>query len=160
MNERHNFPKLKCINLSESYRFKGRDLKAISFASNKLASNGVKVHLFKGTSYNLISKVPIHSCDSISWTIYAFTGCLLYWNPYRSKQDKTDLIAFEDKLGQKRSGRVYFEDYQFKPQLEEYLYRKLRITFNDLLSSRHQFYREIVNILYYTEIEGIINRTD
>jgi len=132
-----------------------RKQKHIDYAVEKLYQNNVKAHLFGGSSYRAIAHLPLYSCDSSSWAQNNKFGFILYWNPENDGEDKTDKLFFYDKYRDYYSDRPYFEEYDFRPQIEQY-YGELGITYHDLTSTNKHYYRQLVNAIYYLTIEDVI----
>jgi len=132
-----------------------RKQKHIDYAVEKLYQNNVKMHLFGASSYKTISHLPLYSCDSSSWAQNNKFGFILYWNPEKEGENKTDKLFFYDKHKDYSSDRPYFAEYDFRPQIEEY-YGDLGITYHDLTSTNKHYYRQLVNAIYYLTIEDVI----
>ncbi|MBF0227427.1 MAG: hypothetical protein HQK76_18435 [Desulfobacterales bacterium] len=108
----------------------------------------IKIHVFASSSYEVLSKLPVYSSDSSNWAQNVKYGYIPYWN-----EGKTDNIYFEDYLDDEKPNRIYFKKYCFRKELEEYLDKQLGMTYDDLMGNNNQLNRQIVNSLYYIEIE-------
>ncbi len=118
---------------------------------------GIKVHLFGMTTPRLISHVPAYSCDSKTWLDYGTRGRVLYWNPENPGLDKTDLLYFPKRQDPATSGSgIYYHDYQHLEAFTAYIGSKLGIGLHDLLGLQHDLYRQMVNVLYFLELEEMI----
>ncbi|GAB6037874.1 hypothetical protein JCM15519_24330 [Fundidesulfovibrio butyratiphilus] len=135
------------------------DLAVLSPVVNKLYSAGIKVHLFGMTSPKLIGYVPAYSCDSKTWLDYGKRGRVLYWNPVNPGLDKADLLYFpKHQNPSTTSSGVYYHDYPHLEAFEEQIKNKLCIGRRDLLGLRHAHYCQLVNALYFLELEEMITR--
>jgi len=132
-----------------------RKQKDINYAVEKLYQNDVKMHLFGASSYKTISHLPLFSCDSSSWAQNNKYGYILYWNPLKEGEDKTDKLFFYDNEINYDPTRQYFNEYPFRNKLEMYL-GELGITFHNLTSTDKHYYRQLVNVIYYLTIEDIV----
>lgn len=132
-----------------------RRQKDINYAVEKLYQHDVKMHLFGASSYRTIAHLPLYSCDSSSWAQNNKFGFILYWNPLKEGEDKTDKLFFYEKHSDYDSNRPYFNEYDFREELEVYL-GGLGITYHDLMSTRKHYFRQLVNAIYYLTIEDII----
>lgn len=129
-----------------------RKQKHINFAVEQLYQAGVDVHLFGKSSFKSIAYLPLYSCDSSSWAQNNKFGFILYWNPEKEGEDKTDKLFFYEKLSDYYSDRKYYNQYDFRPQFERYL-EGLGITYLDLIGNRKHYYRQLVNAIYYITIQ-------
>lgn len=132
-----------------------RRQKDINYAVEKLYQNDVRMHLFGASSYKTISHLPLYSCDSSSWAQNNKFGFILYWNPFKKGEDKTDKLFFYDKYSDYDSSRPYFNEYDFRDEFERY-FGEFGITYHDLTSTRKHYFRQLVNAIYYLTIEGVI----
>ena len=55
------------------------ELEKLSPVVNKLYDDKVKVHFLGAAKYRLLSQLPVHSCDSSSWTQAGARGYIWYW---------------------------------------------------------------------------------
>jgi len=135
-----------------------RTKKDIDHAVGKLIrlKPDVKIHLFASGSFDHPSRLPIYSSDAANWTHNVKFGFILWWNENKRFYDKTDKIFFEDFHNVQKPNRTYFRQYQYRRELEEYLDEKLSLTYEDLMGFNSYLYRQVVNSLYYLEIEDRI----
>jgi len=135
-----------------------RTKKDIDHAVEKLIrlKPDVKIHLFASASFADPSRWPIYSSDAANWTHNVKFGFILFWNENKMSYDKTDKIFFEDFFNKKAPNRTYFKQNQHQRELEEYLDEKLNLTYEDLMGFNSYLYRQVVNSLYYLEIEDRI----
>ena len=124
----------------------------IDYAVEKLYQNNVKMHLFGASSYRAISHLPLYSCDSSSWAQNNKYGFILYWNPASEKEDKTDKLYFYERHSDYDANRIYFNEYNYRSDLESYL-EGYGITYHDLTSINKNYYRQLVNAMYYLTIQ-------
>ena len=117
----------------------------------------IKVHIFGMTTPKLIRHVPVYSCDSKTWLDYGSRGRVLYWNPENSGLDKTDILYFPKRQNPLSAGPgVYYHDYPYLKSFEEYIGDRLHIKIRQLNGLQHDKYRELVNVLYFLELEKLI----
>jgi len=119
---------------------------------DKFYSQGIKVHLLGSTKYEKLANLPVYSCDSSTWNHAGSRGHIIYWNPNKPGIDKTDPVCFDEKRA-KRLSRNPIETYPCRFELECYLEEQLGYS-GDLLSDQGGwFYRHIVNIHYFVQLE-------
>lgn len=116
----------------------------------------IKIHYFASASFDHPSRLPIYSSDAANWTHNVKYGFILWWNEDKATYDKTDKIFFEDFYNRQDPKKTYFRQYQYRQELEEYLEEKLNLTYEDLMGDKSHLYRQVVNSLYYLEIEARI----
>lgn len=123
----------------------------------KLHENGVLIHFFGGTSFSLLSQLPIWSCDSSSWTQHAKYGVVLFWNPEKAAPgvDATDCLYFPEYQGQAEENGHFFKDYEHRTLFEAHLER-FGLSLSDLLGNNDHLYQRVVNIIYYCQLQGAI----
>lgn len=123
----------------------------------KLHENGVLIHFFGGTSYSLLSRLPIWSCDSSSWTMHAKHGVVLFWNPEKAAPgvDATDRLYFPEYQGQAEENGHFFKDYEHRTLFEAHL-DKFGLGLSDLLGNADHLYQRVVNIIYYCQLQDAI----
>jgi hypothetical protein len=113
---------------------------------------GIKVHFLGCTEYEKLANTPLYSCDSSSWGQKATRGYILYWNPVKRGEDKTDAIDFQAN----QHGRTYYKDYKFRWDLEEYLESELSMTFEQLEGKEGVSNRILATIHYFVKLEKLI----
>jgi hypothetical protein len=119
---------------------------------DRFYSQGIKVHLLGSTNYEKLANLPVYSCDSSTWNHAGSRGHILYWNPNKPGDDKTDLVCFDEKRA-KRLSRNPIETYPFRIDLESYLEREFGYSIDDLAGSQGWFKRQLVNIHFYVQLE-------
>ena len=137
--------------------FDGRDYDAISYATKRLKDHGIKVHVFKMGSYSTLSQLPIDSADASSWSRHSEFGCIILWNPKKPGEDKTQILRMPDYLEKDNQNVPYFDEYPLRDEIEELIYDTTSITYKDLMGLDAHLYRQVLNSLYYTQIQDIIN---
>lgn len=129
-------------------------LKNVEPVVKKLYEAGANIHFFGSSEYRLMAKLPVWSCDSSSWAKYPSLGVVLFWNPKHSRFDKTDKIHFPKfQEGKTPSGGVYYRDYDYLRDFEEYLGSNLSFTLDDMIGEEADLNRAVVNMLYYCQLE-------
>ena len=120
----------------------------------KLHHAKAKIHFFGSSEYRLMAKLPIWSCDSTSWAKYPSHGVVLFWNHKHSRFDKTDKIHFPKFQEAKTpSGYIYYRDYDYLKDFEEYLESNLSFTLADMLGEEADLNRAVANMFYYCQLE-------
>ena len=136
-----------------------RKLKNVEPVVKKLYEAGAKIHFFGSSEYRLMAKLPVWSCDSISWAKYPSLGVVLYWNPKRNGFDKTDKIYFpKHQESTPSTGSIYYRDYDYLRDFEEYLEVNHGMIITDLMGEEDDLLRGVVNMLYYYMLEEIITQ--
>lgn len=111
------------------------------------------------TSPKLIGYAPAYSCDSKTWLDYGKRGRVLYWNPEKPDVDKADLLCFPKYQDPSTVGSgFYYYDYPHLEAFKEHIGNKLGIGLHDLLGLRQAHYCQLVNALYFLELEEMITR--
>ena len=140
--------------------FEGRDYDAIDYATKRLKDHGIKVHVFKMGSYSDLSRLPIDSADASSWSQHAKFGCIILWNPMKPGEDKTVILRMSDYLIKENRNVPYFDEYEYRDEVEELIYETTGITYNDLMGLDAHLYRQVLNSYYYTRIQDLINNNN
>ena len=81
---------------------------------------------------------------------------ILYWNEHKKGLDKTDFIYFYDKNIPPDPKRIYFDDYEYLPELELYLWEHLKFTRHDLMGQNAITNRMALNCYFFMCLEDII----
>lgn len=126
----------------------------IRLVSNKLYSNGRKVHALGVSSYSWLANSPIHFADSSSWAKYPAYGFMPFWNLSLPDDDKTHKLKFEDYTNSKLT-KYQYNKYQYKHDLEKYLKERFGYEYIDLYSSK-TIKRKIVSIDYYIKLQEAV----
>lgn len=140
---------------------KGRDdLHVLYPVVDRFFQAGVKVHLFGMTTPKLINHVPAYSCDSKTFLDYGTRGQVLFWNQENKGLDKTDLIYFPQfQENPPEEKGCYYHEYKYLKAFKWYIANNLDLDFDELLGTKHDFYRELVNILYFAQVEHEVNNS-
>ena len=134
-----------------------RTLKDAEQIVDHFYNKGMKVHLFGFTQFEHIYRLPVFSCDSSNWLMVArWDDEILYWNPKSDKFDKTEKIALETMYSKKKN-LTYFTEYDYRKDLEDYLWNELKLKYGDLLDAGI-FNRSMVNAHYYSLLEERITK--
>ena len=121
-----------------------------------LYRKGIKVHFLGCTEYRKLAYLPVFSADSTTWNRTGTAGKVFYWNPLRSGYNKLDKITLEDNT-LKRNIQYHIRDYEFREQFEEYLYKELKMSLEDLMEGKKYLNRAVANIHYFVLLEELIN---
>lgn len=135
------------------------DLSILYPVVDKLYQANVDVHLFGMTTPGIISHVPAYSCDSKTWLDYGTRGRVLYWNPMNPKLDKTDLLYFpKDQEFSNDGPGVYYREYPHLDAFLAFIRSRLGLELRDLLGLQRDKYRQLVNVLYFLDLEERVTR--
>jgi len=119
---------------------------------NRFYSQGIKVHLLGSTDYQKLAYLPVYSCDSSTWNHAGSRGHILYWNPNKPGFDKTDLVCLvKERIARLQQNPI--ETYSQRYELESYLEQEFGYSTDDLTGSHGWFYRHLVNIHYFVQLE-------
>ena len=110
---------------------------------------GIKVHIFGHTTYKIIARLPVYSCDSASWTRRAGHGDLLYWNDLKEQEDKSTTISLVSKTNRRMTSSRLPDDFL------EYMDSVFGYSYININGLHRQRYREIMNLYFFTELERI-----
>ena len=132
--------------------------KKLGAVMEKFEGSNIKIHLFGNTRFDFISEFPIYSCDSSGWAKSGVFGRLLYWNPHKKAENKTDTIVLEDYLKVEYKNRNYFSTYSFRADLEAYWDTVFGLNYYDFFSPEGYYNRHLVNLHYFVELEKYINQ--
>ncbi len=124
----------------------------IYHAVERLIKHNIKIHAFASSTYEMLHDIPVYSSDASSWAKYASIGRIQWWNPEKEDDDKTDLVRMRDYTDMKEDRSFFFKEYPFRVQLEEYL-DSFGIVYEDMMGDDLHLYRQVVNCLYYMELE-------
>jgi len=120
--------------------------------TEKFHAKGIKVHFLGCTEYLKLANTPVYSCDSSSWGQKGTKGYILYWNPEKPGEDKTDAIDFVAN----QHGRVFYKDYPFLWDLEEHIESRLGLPIEALAGRENIFNRILATIDYFVQLEDLI----
>lgn len=133
-----------------------RKSNVLETAVHKLHAAGTKVHLLGAVNFDLLSSLPVFSCDTSNFTQKGPRGLICWWNPNKEDSDKTDTVYFTDYDPLKKS-RIYFQNYKYREELEEYFQEELEFTYRDLMGQDRLLNRGIAYIHYCMILEEMIN---
>ena len=123
----------------------------------RLHSKGVLVHLFGNTNYNYLAGMPVWSSDSSSWSRYIKYGNVMWWNNQKEPTTKNpgyDRLYFPKDNSQPNPKRGnFYLTYNHRKEFEEYLGNTLNIEIGHLLGVNRVQYRNLLNIVFFTEME-------
>ncbi len=122
-------------------------------AIDRLYSSWRMVHLFGTTRFDLISVLPISSCDSSNVYQTGAYGDIKWWNPRNPDRNKTDTIHLEEYFDPDESNSVGLSSYAFKEDFETYLNETLHITTDDLIGHHNERHRQLANLHYLVKLE-------
>jgi len=126
-------------------------------AMRKFEGTGIKIHLFGNASFQLLVNAPIHSCDTAMWALHGKFGRVLYWNPRKEGENKTDKIYLDEltRTATDTNG-ISFCTYEFRQEFEEYLNSALNLQYYDLIGPNSAENKMLVNTHYLVQLERII----
>jgi len=124
----------------------------------KLYDAGIKVHLFGTSKFELISELPVHSCDTTSWALTGGYGRLNYWNPHKPGENKTDSITLEDYEKEDYGNKKPFLKYRYRKDLEAYLDETFGLTYEKLFDYEGYYNRMLINLHYFVEMQERVSR--
>ena len=127
-------------------------------AFEKFSSAGIRVHLFGNMKFSSITDFPIWSCDTTAWAQRGLWGFIYYWNPHRPDLDQTDKIYMEEYMDITKKYRFMYSNYEYRSDLDEYLYNDLKITTSDLYGPDGAFYKGLANLHFYVELEQTVTQ--
>lgn len=125
----------------------------IYHAVERLIKHNIKIHVFASSTYDVLHDIPVYSSDASSWAQYAAIGRIQWWNPEKEGDDKTDLIRMRDYTDMKKDSSYFFDEYPFRVQLQDYL-DSFGIVYENLMGEQFNVYRQVVNCMYYMELEN------
>ena len=132
--------------------------KVLEYVFDKFSSAGVRVHLFGNVKFRSIANFPIWSCDTTAWAQRGKWGFIYYWNPHRETVDKTDKIYMDEYLDEKYNHENCYSTYEYRQELDQYLYDELKITTEDLYGPKRTYKKFLTNLHYYVKLEEIITQ--
>ncbi len=130
----------------------------LDYVMSQFEGTGIKIHLFGKCKFELLANFPIYSCDTTAWSHRGQYGFIYYWNPNKEGVDKTDKIYMEEYLKVGKEHKITYSNYEYRYELDKYLFDELGVTESDLLGSDGSFYKQIVNLHYYVQLEEIVNQ--
>jgi hypothetical protein len=135
-----------------------KSVRTLDYVMSKFEGTGIKIHLFGHAKFDLITNFPLYSCDSTAWSHRGQYGFIHYWNPEKDVVNKTDKIYMEEYLEADKELKNTYSNYEYRNELDNYLYYTLGVTESDLLGPDGAFYKQLVNLHYYVQLEGIVNQ--
>ena len=133
------------------------DFGTLAYVMGKFKDTKIKIHLFGSTNFEYLTSFPIYSCDASTYKMTGIFGDIKWWNPNKSGLNKTDYIYLEEYIPPKPNAKLLSE-YEYREELNRYLFEDLGVTENDLLGPDGQYFKQIVNLHYYLKLEEIINQ--
>ncbi|MYL84057.1 hypothetical protein GTA51_13055 [Desulfovibrio aerotolerans] len=120
----------------------------------RIKDAGKKVHLLGVSSYNRLKDLPIDYNDSSNWAQAQKFGYVYFWN-YPYNPDKAEImLRFRDSEPDREDNKlIYFEDYDYRPEVEQYIKNELSITYRDLYGHNATFCRQLVNTHYFVTLQ-------
>jgi hypothetical protein len=135
-----------------------KSVNQMAHAMRQFDGKGIKVHLFGNTTFDYLAYFPITTADSTTSIKTAAFGNILYWNPQKDGDNKTDLIYLDERLRAGKKKRVHFDDYKFLADLEAYLDENFGLTYDDLIGPESNDFKTLVNAHYFVLLEEVINQ--
>ena len=134
------------------------DLDSLMNVVDRFDGTGIKLHLFGNSSFDLLAKAPLFSCDTTNWAIKGSFGDVLYWNPQKRGFNKTDKIYLQEFFNPARDeNRKSYSSYEFKEDFDKYLSDTFGLCFSDLIGVDGTYNKMLVNTHFYAQLEDIVN---
>ena len=133
------------------------NLDILRYAMDKFKGTGIKIHLFGNTTFDFLTSFPIYSCDSTSWANTGRFGDIRYWNPKKQGLNKTKKFNLEE-YSPPREYVTLLSEYKYREEFCEFLHKTLGVTEMDLLGPEGTYYKQLVNLYYYVQLEEIVNK--
>ena len=67
-------------------------------------------------------------------------------------------INMDEYLDASKKRKFYYSTYEYRNELDQYLYDELKITSDDLYDQEGAYYKYLVNLHFYVKLEGIITQ--
>lgn len=119
---------------------------------------GIDLHVLGKSGSDLLAHFPISSSDSAMWARKGGYGDICWLNPKKEGDDKTDEIYLEEYLSVKYSHKHLYFSYEFKDDLDAYLWHTFGLKYYDLFGEGNAPNKMLVNMYYYILMEEEINR--
>ena len=135
----------------------------VKFAVDRIKKGNpdIRIHLFGGSKFDWMVRLPIASCDTTSWAKTGSFGHILYWNDNYEGLYKMNKIYISGRIkedpGYERKRQFHFVEYPWRRELEEYISKTFGLTYRDLCGYLDKENMQLVNIHYFTELERRIN---
>lgn len=132
--------------------------KKMDIAMKKFENSSVSVHLFGNTKFEFLANYPLSSADSSTASLTGAYGDILFWNPYRLMDNKTDRIYLGEraKKGKNKRG-ISYSEYAYKRVFDEFLHQNFKMEYYDLIGPDAELNKALVNIQYYEQFEAAVN---
>jgi hypothetical protein len=130
----------------------------LEYAFDQFRVAGVRVHLFGNVKFRSIANFPVWSCDTTAWAQRGKWGFIYYWNPHRESADKTDKIYLDEYLDASKKRDFYYSNYEYRQDLDHYLYNELKITSANLYGSGGAYYKYLANLHFYFKLEELVTQ--
>ncbi|MCP4022499.1 MAG: hypothetical protein GY729_11715, partial [Desulfobacteraceae bacterium] len=132
--------------------------KNIQYAVNRIVNAGSKVHLLGISSYEILADTPVHYCDSSSWAQEGIFGNVLWRNPNKPGENKTDRIRFIDREDSHKRHTNHIGNYKYIDEFQRYLKDQLGMTLLDLCGHDKEFNRQLVNVHFFVKLQGDVRK--
>lgn len=112
----------------------------------------VRIHLFGKVGFEYLAYMPIWSCDASSWAQYVKYGYVMFWDESLPCANKGVALGFNDRNGALKK-KILVESYVNRMSVFEYLDKSLGLSYEDLVGDDAEINRQVVNMLYFYELE-------
>lgn len=120
----------------------------------KIKNAGKKVHLLGVSAYDRICDLPIDFNDSSNWAQAQKFGFMYYWNAQNDPKKPEVTLRFRDyEPDREDDSKIFFEDFEYRENVEQYLKNELGIRYRDLYGQNSTFMRQLVNTHYYVQLQ-------
>jgi len=132
--------------------FKG-DKDVVNGIVYRIKDAGKKIHLLGVSSYGRIKDLPIDYNDSSNWAQAQKFGYIYYWNS-KTPNNPEVMLRFNDHEQKNENNQlIYFEDYEYRDDVEDYLKNSLNIRYIDLYGHYSTLNRQIINTHYFVKLQ-------
>jgi hypothetical protein len=133
------------------------NFETLAYVMDKFKGTETKIHLFGSTNFEYLTSFPIYSCDASTWIFAGIYGDIKWWNPHKKRQNMVEYAYLEEMIPPKPNAKPLSE-HKYQEEINQYLNQELGITEDDLLGPDGSYFKGLVNLHYYIELEEVINQ--
>jgi hypothetical protein len=110
----------------------------------------IKMHMFGTLNREILTKYRPYSADAASWADHAKIGCIYYWD----SDEKKEYSLYMGGRERTKEDHIHFKKFDKRDKVEDFFKKTFNYKYDDF---RHSNPRYIVNLYFFTQLEGHLN---
>ena len=131
--------------------------KTLEYLMRRFENTRVRIHLFATTKWDYLTQFPIYSSDTSTWARMSGYGHIYWWNPHKTGEYKGETVYLQEFMHKAKRHPNSFRTHPLRTEIEKYLDETLGVTYENILGSEGAYYKYLVNVHYFVELERRIN---